>query len=107
MLDAAIKNQLQAYLGKVTHDVEITASLDNSEKSQEIRTMLQEITALSSRLSYRESNEANERKPSFALNRTGSNMGVRFAGIPMVMNSHRWYWRYCKWVAILRRPAMR
>ena len=83
MLDAAIKNQLQAYLGKVTHDVEITASLDNSEKSQEIRTMLQEITALSSRLSYRESNEANERKPSFALNRVGSNMGVRFAGIPM------------------------
>ena len=83
MLDAAIKNQLQAYLGKVTHDVEITASLDNSEKSQEIRTMLQEITALSSRLSYRESNEDNERKPSFALNRAGSNMGVRFAGIPM------------------------
>jgi len=83
MLDAAIKNQLQAYLGKVTHDVEITASLDNSEEAQEIRTMLQEITALSSRLSYRESNEANERKPSFALNRVGSNMGVRFAGIPM------------------------
>jgi alkyl hydroperoxide reductase subunit F len=83
MLDAAIKNQLQAYLGKVSHDVEITASLDNSEKSQEIRTMLQEITALSSRLSYRESNEDNERKPSFALNRAGSNMGVRFAGIPM------------------------
>jgi alkyl hydroperoxide reductase subunit F len=83
MLDAAIKNQLQAYLGKVTHDVEITASLDNSEKSQEIRTMLQEITALSSRLSYRESNEDKQSKPSFALNRAGSNMGVRFAGIPM------------------------
>jgi NADH-dependent peroxiredoxin subunit F len=83
MLDAAIKNQLQAYLGKVTHDVEITASLDNSEKSQEIRTMLKEITTLSSRLSYRESNEDNERKPSFALNRAGCNIGVRFAGIPM------------------------
>ena len=62
MLDAAIKNQLQAYLGKITHDIEITASLDNSEKSQEIRTMLQEITALSPRLSYRESNEDNERR---------------------------------------------
>jgi len=83
MLDAAIKNQLQAYLGKVTHDVEITASLDNREKSQEMRTMLQEITALSTRLSYRESHDDNERKPSFALNRTGCSMGVRFAGIPM------------------------
>lgn len=83
MLDAAIKNQLQAYLGKVTHDIEITASLDNREKSQEMRTMLQEITALSTRLSYRESHDDNERKPSFALNRTGCSMGVRFAGIPM------------------------
>jgi alkyl hydroperoxide reductase subunit F len=83
MLDAAIKNQLQAYLGKLTHDVEITASLDNSEKSQEMRMILQEITVLSTRLSYRESNENNERKPSFALNRAGSDMGVRFAGIPL------------------------
>jgi alkyl hydroperoxide reductase subunit F len=83
MLDAAIKNQLQAYLGKVTHDVEITASLDNSEKSQEMRAMLQEITALSPRLSYRESDDKNERKPSFALNRSGAAMGVRFAGVPM------------------------
>ena len=83
MLDATIKTQLQTYLGKVTHDVEITASLDHSEKSQEMREMLQEITALSSRLSYKESHEDNERKPSFALNRAGSDMGVRFAGIPM------------------------
>ena len=83
MLDAAIKTQLQTYLGKVTHDVEITASLDHSEKSQEMRAMLQEITALSSRLSYKESHEDDERKPSFALNRAGSDMGVRFAGIPM------------------------
>ncbi|MCM0045145.1 MAG: alkyl hydroperoxide reductase subunit F, partial [Burkholderiaceae bacterium] len=83
MLDAAIKNQLQAYLAKVSHDVEITASLDNGEKSQEMRAMLQEIAGLSPRLSYRESNDDNERKPSFALNRAGSQMGVRFAGIPM------------------------
>ena len=83
MLDAAIKNQLQAYLGKISHDVEISASLDNSEKSQEMRAMLQEIVALSPRLTYRENNDDNERKPSFGLNRAGSNMGVRFAGIPM------------------------
>ncbi len=83
MLDAAIKNQLQAYLGKVSHDVEIIASLDDSEKSQEMRAMLQDIASLSPRLSYVERNDDQERKPSFALNRKGSQMGVRFAGIPM------------------------
>ena len=83
MLDAAIKNQLQAYLGKVNHDVEIIASLDNGEKSQEMRAMLQDIVGLSPHLSYVERNDDNERKPSFALNRKGSEMGVRFAGIPM------------------------
>ncbi len=83
MLDAAIKNQLQAYLGKVDHDVEIIASLDNGEKSQEMRAMLQDIVGLSPRLSYEERNDDNERKPSFALNRKGSEMGLRFAGIPM------------------------
>ena len=34
MLDAAIKTQLQTYLDKITHSVEIIASLDHSEKSQ-------------------------------------------------------------------------
>ena len=83
MLDAAIKTQLQAYLGKISHDVEIIASLDDSDKSQEMRAMLKEIAELSPKLSYQERNDDHERKPSFGLNRAGSNLGVRFAGIPM------------------------
>ena len=83
MLDAAIKTQLQTYLDKITHSVEIIASLDHSEKSQEMRSMLQEIAALSPRLSFEERNEDAQRKPSFALNRVGGKSGVRFAGIPM------------------------
>lgn len=83
MLEAAIKNQLQAYLGKITHDVEIIASLDQSEKSEEMRAMLQEIASLSSRLRYSENHDDDQRKPSFALNRQGANIGMRFAGIPM------------------------
>ncbi|MEO0315454.1 MAG: alkyl hydroperoxide reductase subunit [Pseudomonadota bacterium] len=83
MLEAAIKNQLQAYLGKITHDVEIIASLDQSEKSEEMRAMLQEIASLSSRLRYSENHDDDQRKPSFALNRQGADIGVRFAGIPM------------------------
>ena len=83
MLDAAIKSQLQTYLDKITHDVEIIATLDHSDKSQEMRAMLQEIVALSPRLSLVERHDDNERKPSFALNRAGGNTGVRFAGIPL------------------------
>lgn len=83
MLDATIKNSLQAYLGKITHAVEIIASLDDSDKAKEMRDMLKEIVALSPQLSYQERDDENERTPSFALNRAGSNMGVRFAGLPL------------------------
>lgn len=83
MLDTAIKTQLQAYLGKLTDEVEIIASLDPSEKSDEMRAMLQEIASLSPRIRYLEKNEDDQRKPSFALNRPGTDMGIRFAGIPM------------------------
>ena len=83
MLDTTIKNQLQAYLVNVIHEVEITASLDDSDKAHDMRAMLTEIAELSPGLSYQERHDDNERKPSFALNRAGSNMGVRFAGMPM------------------------
>ncbi len=83
MLDATIKNQLQAYLGKVTSPVEISASLDDSDKSREMREMLQEIVSMSDLLTLTERSDDGQRIPSFALNRKGSDMGVRFAGIPM------------------------
>ena len=83
MLDAPITTQLQAYLGKVTSPVEITASLDDSDKSREMRALLQDIAALSDKLTFIERHDSNERTPSFALNRLGSEAGVRFAGIPM------------------------
>lgn len=83
MLDTAIKNQLQAYLGKIVHDIDIVASLDRTDKSDEMRSMLKEIVSLSTRIHYRESDDDNECKPSFALNRTGASTGIRFAGMPM------------------------
>ncbi len=83
MLDANLKNQLKAYLDKVTQPVEIVASLDDGDKSQEMRALLQEIAELSPRLTLTERNGDGARTPSFSLNRTGSNMGIRFAGIPM------------------------
>ena len=83
MLDTNLKNQLKAYLEKVSLPIEITASLDGSDKSREMRELLQDIQSLSSLITLTERNGDGERAPSFALNRTGSNMGIRFAGIPM------------------------
>ena len=82
MLNANIKSQLEVYLAKITQTIEITASLDDSEKSQEMREMLQEIASLSTRIIYTENND-DQRKPSFALNRQGEDTGIRFAGMPM------------------------
>jgi alkyl hydroperoxide reductase subunit F len=82
MLDTAIKSQLEVYLAKITQTIEITASLDDNEKSQEMRKILQEIVSLSTRITYTENND-DQRKPSFALNRQGENTGIRFAGMPM------------------------
>jgi alkyl hydroperoxide reductase subunit F len=83
MLDANLKTQLQAYLEKVTQPVEIAAFLDDSDNSREMRDLLQDIAGLSNRITLTERSGDGERVPSFSLNRAGSNMGIRFAGIPM------------------------
>ncbi|GGY21477.1 alkyl hydroperoxide reductase subunit F [Rhodanobacter panaciterrae] len=82
MLDANLTTQLKTYLEKVTQPIEIVASLDDSAKSLELNELLGEIAALSERISLVRRDD-NERKPSFAINRVGSDIGVRFAGIPM------------------------
>lgn len=83
MLEATLKKQLQAYLEKVVQPIEIVASLDESPKAREMEELLREITSLSTKISYRVSDDASVRTPSFAINRTGTDVGVRFAGIPL------------------------
>ncbi|MFC3552028.1 alkyl hydroperoxide reductase subunit F [Lysobacter cavernae] len=82
MLDAGLKTQLKAYLEKVTQPIELVASLDDGEKSRELEALLREIAELSDQLSYVR-DDADARKPSFAINRVGTDIGVRFAGLPM------------------------
>lgn len=83
MLDANIKNQLQAYLERVTQAIEIVANLDDGDKSREMLEMLQEIAGLSPHITLQQRRDADERAPSFSLNRPGENIGLRFAGIPL------------------------
>jgi len=82
MLDSNLKAQLKTYLEKVTQPFEIVASLDDGAKSQEMLAMLEDIASLSDKITLR--TDGNDvRKPSFALNRIGGNISLRFAGIPM------------------------
>ncbi|MCX7514117.1 alkyl hydroperoxide reductase subunit F [Frateuria sp. STR12] len=82
MLDTNLKNQLQAYLEKLVQPIELAASLDDSAKSAELEELLTEIASLSDKIILvRRDDEA--RKPSFAINRVGTDVSVRFAGIPL------------------------
>jgi len=82
MLDADLKTQLKAYLEKVTQPIELVASLDDGEKSRELEGLLQDIASLSDKITYARRDD-DARRPSFAINRAGTDVSVRFAGIPM------------------------
>ncbi|MGE4529433.1 MAG: alkyl hydroperoxide reductase subunit F [Rhodospirillaceae bacterium] len=82
MLDASLKEQLKGYLAHIAQPVELVATLDDSEKSAELRELLREIQPLSDNLTLIETGKA-DRAPSFAIRRAGTGIGVEFAGIPM------------------------
>ncbi len=82
MLDDTLKTQLQTYLGMLRQPIRLIASLDNSDNAAKMRELLQEITALSDKVSLDETgNDA--RKPSFVIAKEGETHGVRFAAIPL------------------------
>jgi NADH-dependent peroxiredoxin subunit F len=82
MLDATLKSQLQAYLTKVVQPIELIATLDGGDLSNELDALLRDVTSLSDSVSYR-ADGRDARAPSFEIRRVGSEVGVRFAGIPL------------------------
>ncbi|MCU4121805.1 alkyl hydroperoxide reductase subunit F [Variovorax sp. N23] len=83
MLDAATKAQLKSYLERATQPIEIVASLDDSQASGELLSLLKDVAESSPLVKLTESRDDNHRKPSFSVNRPGENHGPRFAGLPM------------------------
>lgn len=82
MLEAGLKDQLKGYLANITQPIELVASLDDGAKSKELQGLLEEIAALSDKVTFvAGGNDA--RKPSFLIRRIGTDIGVTFAGIPM------------------------
>lgn len=83
MLEQELKNQLAGYLQRVQQPFEIVASLDDSDTSKQMLDLLQTIQGLrADKITLRtDGNDA--RKPSFTLKRVGTDMNLRFAGLPL------------------------
>lgn len=82
MLDASMKQQLQAVLVNIREPIELLASLDDGPKSAELESLLNDIAAASDKVSVKRTDD-DARRPSFLIRRTGTDIGVRFAGIPL------------------------
>ncbi|WP_426573871.1 alkyl hydroperoxide reductase subunit F [Aquihabitans sp. McL0605] len=82
MLDAALAAQLKTHLEKLTQPIELVTSLDDGAKSAELLGLLDQIAALSERVSVVPADD-DERRPSFLVRRAGTDVAVRFAGIPL------------------------
>ncbi len=82
MLDANLKQQLSAYMANITMPVELLLSLEDGPKSRELEELAQDIAALSDKVSLARSDD-DARRPSMLIRRVGTDIGVRFAGLPM------------------------
>lgn len=81
MLDATLTQQLKGYLVNIREPIELVASLGDDAKSRELGELLAAIAALSDKIDLVHADD--KRKPSFMIRRKGTDIGVRFAGIPM------------------------
>ncbi|SIQ76147.1 alkyl hydroperoxide reductase subunit F [Shewanella morhuae] len=81
MLDANLKNQLQTYLQNLKRPVELVVSADESKKSQELKSLAQDIVSLSSLVSLKEIQ--GERIPAMTVINPQINTQISFAGLPM------------------------
>jgi alkyl hydroperoxide reductase subunit F len=83
MLDANLKQQLQGLLTNLREPIELIASLGDDAKSAELASLLDDIAALSDKVSVTRADD-DARRPSFLIRRASdAQVAVRFAGIPM------------------------
>ena len=83
MLEDDLKTQLKAYLERLQRPVVLVASVDDGTKSAEMLELLEDIRALSDKVTVEVSRDDAHRKPSFAITSPGHDIGLRFAGLPM------------------------
>ncbi|HRX73437.1 MAG TPA: alkyl hydroperoxide reductase subunit F [Hyphomonas sp.] len=81
MLDANLKAQLKVYMENIRRPVELVAALDDGKASRELEELLEEISALSDKVSWKRGTDG--RVPSFAITTPDSDISLRFAGLPL------------------------
>jgi NADH-dependent peroxiredoxin subunit F len=80
MLRPELRAQIAGHLELVRHRVQLTAALDDDDHSRITAELLDQLAGLSPMLSVTERDHP--RRPSFAVERPGSEVAVRFAGPP-------------------------
>lgn len=83
MLEQEMKGQIKAYLERITLPVELLACVDDSDSSTQLMNLLRDVAAQSDLVFVIERRDVADRKPSFRIQRAGTDIGVDFAGIPM------------------------
>lgn len=83
MLDSALAQQLSAYLTKVVMPVELVSTLDEGPASTRLAGLLDEIAAVSGGRVTHLRNGVAPRRPSFRIVRSGTDVEVEFAGLPL------------------------
>ncbi len=83
MLDADLQSQLKAYLERMSHPIELVASLDDSATARDMRSLLETVASLRPDLIQVDFAGVDARRPSFIIRRTGTEIAVTFAAIPL------------------------
>ena len=82
MLAEDLSSQLKELLKNLKTEIELIASLDDSEESENMSSLLKEISEMHDFISLSFGGDA-ERRPSFRIQRPASNIFVDFAGLPL------------------------
>lgn len=82
MLDPTLREQLAGHLDKIVEPVRLVAALDDGRPSQELADLLGEIAELSHRIAV-DLDGHDHRRPSFRIERVGTDVAVTFAGLPL------------------------
>ncbi len=82
VLDASLISQLSSLMDRVTKPVQFVVSLDDRPESAQIAELLDQVAALSPKISVRRDDASHQRKPSFSITRPGSDISITFAALP-------------------------
>ncbi len=83
MLDQAMKDQLKAYLENLKTDVHLVLSLDDSDTSNKLQALANDIASLNDKVKVIEDQSASARKPIMQVVNPTKKTAIGFAGLPM------------------------